>query len=102
MVATRDGVRRCLARVLWGVAVHISTVISCTWHKKCTEDVTEKNKHLCNSLQAGRSGDRVPLGVGGGGRDFPHPSRQSPGPAQPHVQWVPGFFPGGKVAGAWS
>jgi len=35
------------------------------------------------------------------GRDFPHPSRPSLGPAQPPIQWVPGFLPGGKAAGAW-
>ena len=37
----------------------------------------------------------------GGGRDFPHQSRQALGPIQPSIPWVPVLFPVFKEAGAW-
>jgi len=36
---------------------------------------------------------------GGGGRDFPHPSRPVLGPSQLPIQWVPGHSQGVKRPG---
>ena len=35
------------------------------------------------------------------GRDFPHSSKPALGHTQPHLQWAPGLFSGGKAAEAW-
>ena len=56
-----------------------------------TEDGLGQHNQYSNFLQTGRSGDW--------GRDYLHPSRPALGPTQPPVQWVTGFFPGGKVTG---
>jgi hypothetical protein len=50
-----------------------------------------------DSLRAGRSGDRIPVGA-----RISAPVQTGPGATQPPIQWVPGLFPGGKAAGAWS
>ena len=49
-----------------------------------------------NSLRAGRSGDRTPVGA-----TFSAPVQTGPGAHQPPLQWVPDPFLGGKAAGAW-
>jgi hypothetical protein len=36
------------------------------------------------------------------GRNIPQLSRPALGPTQPPIQCVPGLFPEGKAAGAWS
>jgi hypothetical protein len=47
------------------------------------------------SLRAGRAGERIPVVA----RIFAT-VQTDPGAQWPPVQWVPGFFPGGKAAGA--
>jgi len=49
-----------------------------------------------DSLRAGRSGDRMPMG-----RDIPHPSRPALGTIPSVVQLVLGLSPEGKATGLW-
>ena len=42
-----------------------------------------------DSLRAGRSGDRIPVGA-----RLSAPVHTYPGPTQPPIQWVPGLSPG--------
>jgi hypothetical protein len=69
---------------------------------------TEKNGlHLARGGRDSSVGIATRYGLEGPGiesrlgRDFPHPSRLALGTTQPPIKWVPGVFPGGKVAGAW-
>lgn len=48
-----------------------------------------------NSLLAGWSGDRIPVGA-----SFPTPIQTSPGATQTPTRWVPGYS-SGEVAGPW-
>jgi len=56
---------------------------------------------ICYFAQASPYGVRIPAEV----RDFSFfskTSRSALGPTRPPVQWVLGFYPGGKAAGASS
>jgi hypothetical protein len=50
-----------------------------------------------DSLRAGRSGDRIPVTA-----RFFAAVQTGPGDRPASYKWVPGIFPGGKAAGAWS
>ena len=49
-----------------------------------------------NSVQAGRSGDRMLVG-----QKFPQPPRPYLGPTHPPAKWEQGQFPENKAAGQW-
>ena len=49
-----------------------------------------------DSLWAGRSGERIPVEL-----RFSAPVQTGPEAHPAPYSWIPGLFPGGKVAGAW-
>jgi hypothetical protein len=62
----------------------------------CTLYGPQQLSRYSDCLQAGRSGDRKPVGA-----TFTAPAQNGSVAPQPPVQWIPGLFPGRKEAGAW-
>ena len=76
----------------------MTTCSMITFSLACKNDLVGRVAQSVHRLETGWTvRDRIPVGGG----DFPHPSRPALGPTQPHVQWVPALFPGGKAVGAW-
>lgn len=84
---------------LWGTDFDFRSVLKYYLSKPpfyYNKDRGGRRSRCSNSLRAGRSANRIPVET-----RFPAPLRLALEHTQPPIRWVPGLFPGGKMAGAW-